>query len=93
MMNLESYRYIAHRGLYDKLDVPENSMKAFENAILKGYAIELDVNMTLDGYLVVFHDESLKRMTGIKNNITNLIWWSIYNGGEYFVYMINLIIN
>lgn len=72
MMNLESYRYIAHRGLYDKLDVPENSMKAFENAILKGYAIELDVNMTLDGYLVVFHDESLKRMTGIKNNITNL---------------------
>lgn len=71
-MDIEGYRYIAHRGLYDKIDTPENSMKAFENAIIKGYAIELDINMTLDGYLVVFHDESLKRMTGIKNDITEL---------------------
>lgn len=71
-MNLEKYKYIAHRGLYNRLDTPENSMKSFENAILKGYAIELDVNMTNDGHLVVFHDESLKRMTGIKNNITAL---------------------
>ena len=61
-MNLEKYKYIAHRGLYNRLDTPENSMKSFENAILKGYAIELDVNMTNDGHLVVFHDESLKRM-------------------------------
>lgn len=71
-MNIKDYKFIAHRGLYNKLDTPENSMKAFSNAIEKGYAIELDVNMTLDGYLVVFHDESLKRMTGIKNNITSL---------------------
>lgn len=72
MMNFEDYKYIAHRGLYNRTDIPENSMKAFENAILKGYAIELDINMTLDGYIVVFHDETLKRMTGIKNNITTL---------------------
>lgn len=71
-MKLDNYRYIAHRGLYNKLDTPENSMKAFENAIIKGYAIELDVNMTFDGYLVVFHDKSLKRMTGIKNDIDEL---------------------
>ena len=71
-MNLEKYKYIAHRGLYNRLDTPENSMKSFENAILKGYAIELDVNMTNDGHLVVFHDESWKRMTRIKNNITAL---------------------
>ena len=71
-MNIEKYKYIAHRGLFNRLDTPENSMKAFENAIAKGYAIELDLNMSLDGHLVVFHDNSLKRMTGIKNDVNLL---------------------
>lgn len=71
-MNIQKYKYIAHRGLFNRLDTPENSMKAFENAIIKGYAIELDVNMSLDGHLVVFHDNSLKRMTGIKNDVNLL---------------------
>ncbi len=53
---------IAHRGLHDK-EIPENSLPAFENAINNGYAIELDVQMIADGTLVVFHDESLSRVT------------------------------
>lgn len=53
---------IAHRGLHDK-DIPENSIAAFNNAIEHGYAIELDVQMLSDGTVVVFHDESLSRMT------------------------------
>lgn len=71
-MNIEKYKFVAHRGLFNKTDIPENSIPAFEAAMLKGYAIELDVNMTKDGYLVVFHDNSLKRMTGIKSDITSL---------------------
>lgn len=54
---------IAHRGLHDK-KAPENSLAAFKNAIDKGYNIELDVQMLSDGTVVVFHDESLSRMTG-----------------------------
>ena len=80
-MKLDNYRFIAHRGLYNRLDTPENSMKAFENAILKGYAIELDINMTKDGHLVVFHDSNLKRMTGIKNNVDEKIDLLIINAG------------
>jgi len=53
---------IAHRGLHDK-ERPENSLPAFQNAIDNGYAIELDVQMIADGTLVVFHDESLSRVT------------------------------
>ena len=53
---------IAHRGLHDK-ECPENSISAFQNAIDNGYAIELDVQMIADGTLVVFHDESLSRLT------------------------------
>ena len=71
-MNIENFKCIAHRGLFDREKIPENSMLAFEKAIEKGYAIELDVNMTKDGYIVVFHDNSLKRMTGIKNDIATM---------------------
>lgn len=56
--------YIAHRGLYNNIDTPENSIKAFKKAVKNGYGIELDVQLTIDNKLVVFHDESLLRMTG-----------------------------
>ncbi len=54
---------IAHRGLHNN-EIPENSISAFKNAIAHGYVIELDVQMLSDGTVVVFHDESLSRMTG-----------------------------
>lgn len=71
-MNVEKYEKTAHRGLHNKRDIPENSMEAFNKAIEKNYAIELDVRMSKDGYLVVFHDENLKRMTGIKEDVSSL---------------------
>lgn len=54
---------IAHRGLHNA-ELPENSLGAFENAIQNGYPIELDVRLTDDGKVVVFHDDALSRMTG-----------------------------
>ncbi len=66
MGNLNSWLIeipIAHRGLHDK-QAPENSMSAFKNALDAGYAIELDVRLLSDGTVVVFHDDSLARMTG-----------------------------
>lgn len=54
---------IAHRGYHSK-NAPENSLAAFSSAIEKGYAIKLDVQLLSDGTVVVFHDESLARMTG-----------------------------
>ena len=53
---------IAHRGLHNK-ECPENSLPAFQNAIDAGYPIEIDVQIIADGTVVVFHDESLSRLT------------------------------
>lgn len=55
-------RPIAHRGLHDA-SRPENTLPAFEAAAEAGYAIELDVHLTADGQVVVFHDETLDRLT------------------------------
>lgn len=55
--------YYAHRGFYDNAEgAPENSLKAFQMAVDKGYGIELDVQLTRDKIPVVFHDSSLNRI-------------------------------
>lgn len=59
---------IAHRGLHDK-KVPENSLSAFKKAMDHGYAIECDIQASLEGLPVVFHDANLKRMTGLDKMI------------------------
>lgn len=56
--------FIAHRGLFNNADIPENSIPAFEKARENDFGIETDVQMSSDGVLVVFHDDTLKRMTG-----------------------------
>ena len=61
----------AHRGLHDA-SVPENSLAAFDRAITKGYGIELDVRMTHDGDVIVFHDATLERMTGQHGDVMRM---------------------
>lgn len=63
---------IAHRGLHNNDNAPENSINAFKNAVKKNYAIELDVHQLKDGNLAVFHDNSLIRMCGKPVMISSL---------------------
>ena len=66
-------RDYAHRGLHDgKNGIPENSLPAFRRAVIRGYGIELDVHLTKDGHLVVFHDRSLKRMCDYDGDIDSM---------------------
>jgi glycerophosphoryl diester phosphodiesterase len=64
-------RNYAHRGLHGG-GVPENSMAAFRRAVEAGYGIELDVHLSRDGEVVVFHDETLVRMTGCERRLAEL---------------------
>lgn len=63
----------AHRGLHDgNQRVPENSLEAFRLAVEAGYGIELDVQPTKDDKLVVFHDDTLKRLCGADLRVRDL---------------------
>lgn len=68
-INLLKEMKIAHRGLYNNKDIPENSIKAFKKAITHNEIIELDIHLTKDNKIVVFHDDKLDRMTKEKGNI------------------------
>ena len=64
-----------HRGLYDnEHGIPENSIAAFRRAVDKGYGIELDVHLTADNQLVVFHDDTLTRMCGMNKKISSFLY-------------------
>ena len=57
-------RPIAHRGLHDSANgVIENTLRAAEAAIAGGFAIECDIQLSADGEAIVFHDETLDRLT------------------------------
>lgn len=62
-MDIEKYKNMkfAHRGLHNDKRA-ENSMSAFAAACDAGFGIELDVRLSSDGELVVYHDDDLKRV-------------------------------
>ena len=63
-------RYFAHRGLHDiARGIPENSLPAFRAAVAKGYGVELDVQLSSDGRVVVFHDDTLDRVCGVRSRV------------------------
>lgn len=63
-------RNFAHRGLHtSSRSVPENSLEAFRLAAGHGYGIELDVQLSKDGRVVVFHDDTLDRVCGVHGRV------------------------
>ena len=63
----------AHRGLHDnRSGPPENTLEAFGLAAERGYGIELDLQLTADKQLVVFHDLDLKRASGMDRRIRDM---------------------
>lgn len=67
--------YVAHRGFHDnQSDAPENSAKAMRLAVENGYGIELDVQLTKDEKVVVFHDGNLKRVCGVDASVNSMTY-------------------
>ena len=66
-------RPIAHRGLHDSAHgVIENTLHAAEAAIAGGFAIELDIQLSSDSEAIVFHDETLDRLTDASGPVSAL---------------------
>ncbi|MGQ1944405.1 glycerophosphodiester phosphodiesterase family protein [Ornithobacterium rhinotracheale] len=74
--NLQEVLVVAHRG--DWRNSPENSLAAIDNAIKMGVDIvEVDVQRTKDGQLILMHDTSIDRTTTGKGKIKEITLDSI----------------
>lgn len=72
--------YCAHRGFYEKdQSIPENTLRAFERAVENGYGVELDVQLTKDGEVVVFHDDTVDRETEFKGRVDSFTLEELQN--------------
>ena len=65
---------ISHRGIFNNETIPENSVAAFHKAKNLNIPIELDVQLTKDQKVIVFHDINLKRMCGIDKYIEDVTY-------------------
>ncbi len=76
---------IAHRGA--SAFAPENTIAAFQKALDAGAdGIEFDVRLTKDGKPVVFHDRTLKRVTGIEDELIDTLFADLemLDAGKWF---------
>lgn len=67
---------VSHRG--DHTQAPENTLKAYANAIKAGADyVEIDLRTTVDSQLVIMHDASVDRMTSGKGLVKELTYDSL----------------
>ena len=67
---------LGHRGVPEEHQ--ENTMAGFKRAIAQGIdSVELDVFLTKDDKLIVFHDLDTARLTGVPGVITEMTWAEI----------------
>ena len=72
-MRMWQGRQFAHRGLHDAAQgIIENTLPAFERACEAGYGIELDIQLSKDLQVIVFHDDNLMRMCGDARKVSHL---------------------
>ena len=79
---------IAHRGYYNHdAGIIENSKTAFERAIEHNYNIEMDISLTKDDKIVVYHDDTFKRLLKLDKKVSELTLKEIkelrYENGEF----------
>ena len=73
LFNQDRPLVLGHRGVPEEHQ--ENTMAGFQRAIALGLdGVELDIFLTKDQKLVVFHDEDTERLTGVSGKITEMTW-------------------
>ncbi len=66
---------IAHRGLH--INAPENTLKAYDEAIKRGLSIEIDIRNLPDDKIICFHDRYTKRLLGFPGKVQSMSYEEI----------------
>ena len=74
MKRVISVDIYCHRGLFNNKKIVENTLPAFKTALKYNLGIELDIRITKDNKIVVFHDSNVKRLTGVDKFVKDMTY-------------------
>lgn len=92
-INFLKNQLFAHRGVYDNVRIYENTISAFTRAIKYNYAIELDVRLTKDMKIVVFHDENMERLLHVDEKIESITYEELCYIAKYQIPLLTDVLN
>ena len=76
---------IAHRGIYNNITIYENSMESIMYAVKNNLTVEIDIRLTKDNKIIVFHDEDGSRLLKLKDKINELTYDEINYISHYHI--------
>ena len=84
---------IAHRGIHDNQTIYENTLEAFKLAIKQKLIIELDVRLTKDNQIIVFHDENTKRLTKQNKLVEESTYQELNNQNKFHIPLLSEVLD
>lgn len=67
-----NHSIIAHRGIYNNITVFENSLESIMYAVKNNLTVEIDLRITKDNEIIVFHDDDGTRLLKLRDSISSL---------------------
>ncbi len=67
-----NHSIIAFRGIYNNITIVENTIDSIMYAVKNNLCVLIDVRITLDNELIVFHDQDASRLLKLKDDINTL---------------------
>jgi len=84
---------IAHRGIYNNITIYENTMESIMYAVKNNLIVEIDIRLTCDNELIVFHDEDAGRLIKLKDNINTLTYQELEYISPYHIPTLKEVLN
>ena len=77
--------YISAKGIYDNIDIFENTLESYKKAIDKGLSLYLKVRLTKDNIMIVYYDNDLTRLMNLKDKISTTTYDELLYLNKYHI--------
>lgn len=84
---------IAHRGIYNNITIYENTLESIMYAVKNSLTVEIDVRLTKDYELIVYHDDDAGRMLKLKDEIKSLTYEELLYISPYHIPTLKEVLN
>ena len=77
--------YVSNKGIYNNIDIYENTLESFKEAIDNNLIINLKIRLTKDKELVIYNDNNLTRLMNLKDKISTTTYEELLFLNKYHI--------